>query len=280
MFYGRPRSEVNITVKTPKGSIQEVGMIRNFNSNGAKEVMAAPDNYPPIDIKILQGNIGYIRLNSFIGGYVDSINNVFNSHLPQLRECKGLIIDVRGNRGGTDQAWENIAFHLLPDAEFSMPLKFFSRMHIAAYKNWGQTNPNPKLKEYFQGMVMQEIDHSPYINNVVDSLKLRQPLIIISGQHVASAAEDFLLLMKGSGRGLIVGEPSVGCVGEPMFFPIPGNLEAMMCVKKFVNLDSTQPKDGGILPDIFVQRDYEAYLKGKDNILDRGIMELTKLINK
>lgn len=123
---------------------------------------------------------------------------------------------------------------------------------------------------------MEEIKHQPYENTVDDSLKLHQPLIIISGQYVGSASEDFLTIIKEYKRGIVIGEASVGCMGEPMFFPLSGNYGVMICTKKYINPDGTQPNDTGILPDIEVKRDYQAYLKGKDNQLERAIEELYK----
>lgn len=125
---------------------------------------------------------------------------------------------------------------------------------------------------------MEEIRHGSYSNKLNDSLKFFQPLVILSGQYVGSAAEDFLILMKEMKRGLIVGEPSVGCVGEPMFIPLSDNYELMFCSKKYVNIDGTQPNDTGVLPDVEVKKNYEIYTQGRDNILERGIEELTKII--
>lgn len=273
LFSGRPGSTVNITYKTPKGKIKEVGMNRNYYTSGSTEEMVNAGK-PPIEIKILEDGIGYIKLSSFMGMYVDTINQVFTNNLPQLQKCEGLIIDIRGNRGGTDMAWENIAFHLIPDSTFDMDVKCFSRIHIACYKNWGKNSTHPKLMEYNRGLAMTEVEHGLYKNTVDDAEKLNQPLVVISGQHVASAAEDFLLLMKNRKRGVIVGEPSVGCMSEPTIFSIMDGLEVMICVKTFVGLDGFQPNDGGIVPDVLVKADYESYLQGEDNILQKGIEEL------
>ena len=60
---------------------------------------------------------------------------------------------------------------------------------------------------------MEEIKHQPYTNNLNDSLKLHQPLIVISGPFVGSSAEDFLTLIKQTGRAVVVGGPSVGSMG-------------------------------------------------------------------
>ena len=53
----------------------------------------------------------------------------------------------------------------------------------------------------------------------------------------------------------------------------------MICTKKFVVNDGTQPIDKGILPDITVEMTYKDYLKNRDTVLERAIKELGKLIN-
>jgi len=278
MLHGEPHSSVNITIKTLKGQERDVKMFRDYNSNYKNEVWADTTQTPPIYIEILNGSIGYIRITSFSGLYVDTINFVFNQHLPQLRNCEGLIIDIRGNRGGTDEAWENLACHFIAEQQFDTKGKWFSKKHISTYKFWGQYDS--RFKDYYLGVALEEIIHPRYINNVNNSLKLHQPLIIISGQYVGSAAETFLITLKENERALIIGEPSVGCVGEPMFVSLPGNYRAMICAKKYVNPDGSQPNDTGVLPDIEVKRDYFAYLKGQDNILDFAVTELLKQIKK
>jgi len=279
MFYGRPYSKVKITVITPKGKEKEVEMIRNYNSNGLKEIMADTIIVPPINIKIIHGNIGYIQLTSFARQYLDTINSIFSRNIQQLKKCKGLIIDLRGNRGGTDQAWENIAYHLLSNSKFQIDQgKWLCRKYITSYKMWGEHDS--RLKDYYLDKAMEEIKHQPYTNNLNDSLKLHQPLIVISGPFVGSSAEDFLTLIKQTGRAVVVGGPSVGSMGEAMFITLPGDFGILISAKKFVNSDGSQPNKTGILPDIEVKRDYNAYLKGRDNVLERAIEELWKQVKK
>lgn len=248
-------------------------MVRDRNTAKNKHVMLNSDT-PPISIQILDKNIGYIKLGSFVRMHLKTIDSVFNSRLPELRNCKGLIIDIRGNRGGTDQAWESILKHLLAVPEFQNSGVWWSRMHVGAYKLWGEYMEG--ARKYYLGTAMVDIDHDAYKNEVADSLKLHQPLVVVSGQYVGSAAEDFLTLIKETKRATVVGGPSIGCMGHPMFVPLTGGLELMLCVKKYINPDGSQPNDAGILPDIAVEANYADYLKGKDNILERAVEEVKK----
>jgi C-terminal processing protease CtpA/Prc len=276
LLNGEPQSKVIITVKTPKGKVNEVEMIRNYNVNNTMEEMVDDKPFSPIDIKIMEGNIGYIRLPTFLSQYVDTINTVFISHLPQLRKCEGLIIDIRENRGGTDEAWTYIACITISESKFQRKGKWFTRIHHANSKRLGRYSP--QYSDYYQGTAMEELKYPPFNNPLNDTLKLHQPLIVISGIHTASAAENFLTVMKETGRATVVGEPSAGCMGTPMYIPLYGGLGVMLCVCKYVNPDGTQLNDTGILPDIEVKNDYDAYLKGKDCILEQAIAELRKQI--
>lgn len=277
MLCGKPETIMRITYKPPKGKIQEIEMVRDYNTKQSKdEFVTLTTSTLPLDIQYLKDNIAYIRLSSCLQQYKNMVDSVFTASLPELRKAKGLILDLRGNRGGSDVIWHNIAYHLIPETKFDHKGKWLSKKYIASYKMWGKYDP--QLKDYFNGTAMQEIMHAPYMSEINDSLKLHQPLIVISGKHVASAAEDFLLVLKETKRATIVGGPSVGCIGEPMFIPLLNDFGVMICAKKYVNPDGSQPNLTGILPDIQVEPSYAAYLEGRDNVLEQAIKELDRIM--
>jgi len=269
MFYGAPQSAVKITVKTPQGLENEIKMVY-----GDKEEMVDTTSFSPIKIKILNDSVGYIHLASCQSNYRRTIDSVFISWIPQLKNCKGLIVDVRGNRGGSTQTWLMMAACL--NDSVNNHGTHFSRKHVPTYKMWGRTYE--PYNDYYLGTAMEEIRNSPITTNIPDNMKLRQPLIILSNSFVGSATEWFLALMKEEGRATIIGSPSAGCLTEPMVIPLSGDLSAFIAVKKYVNPDGSQSNTTGILPDIEIQRNHKEYLKGKDNVLERAIEELRKLI--
>lgn len=274
MFYGRPQTEVVVTIRTQEGTQRDVPMLRNYHASDTAVVMADTISVPPLEIKYLADSIGYLHLSTCAGNRLEEIQNTFYQHLERLTRCKGLIVDVRGNRGGTDQAWYLIAYCSMPGKEFGDKGKWITRKHIAAYKNYGYQDNS--LKEYCEGKAMEVLLHPPYRNGVPDSLKFKQPMVILSGQYVGSAAEDFVLVMKENKRAVVVGEPTVGCIGEPMFIDLPGGYIAMISAKAYLSEDGTQPNETGILPDVEVGQDYAAYLRGEDNQLEAALKMLTE----
>lgn len=272
MLYGRPQTEVSIAIRTQEGKRRNVTMLRNYHAGKDAIAMADTTSVPPLEIRYLPDSIGYLHLSTCAGNRLEEIQNTFYRHLKKLLRCKGLIVDVRGNRGGTDQAWYLIAYCSMPGKEFGNKGQWITRKHVADYKNHGQQDSS--LKEYSEGKAMQALSYPPYRNGVPDSLKLTQPMVILSGQYVGSAAEDFVLVMKENKRAVIVGEPTVGCVGEPMFVDLPGGYTAMISAKAYLSEDGTQPNDTGILPDIEIRQDYAAHLRGEDYQLDEALKVL------
>ena len=268
MFYGFSQTTVKVTVKTPEGKENEVEIIR-----GMKEDMVDTTSFTPISIKIMDDNIGYIHFASCQPNYRQTIDSVFLSWIPQLRNCKGLIVDIRGNRGGSIQTWLMMAACL--NDSVNNYGTHFSRKYIPTYKMWGASYE--PYKDYYLGTAMEEIESYPIRTNIPDTMKLRQPLVVVSDHFVGSATEWFLALMKESGRATVVGTSSIGALTEPMLIPLTGSFYVMIAVKKYINPDGTDYNLTGILPDIEVERDYESYLQRKDNVLERAIEELRKI---
>lgn len=269
MLYGRPNSKICLSIKTAKGEKKDIELTRNYLQNKKETTMADTTTMAPLTIKYLKDNIAYIHLSTCVGNKVEEIQQIFYQHLHNLLKCKGLIVDVRGNRGGTDQAWYLLAYCSMPGKEFRNKGKWVTRKHIASYKGYGSTDK--RFKEYFTGHAMEEIHYPPYKNGVPDSLKLTQPMVILSGQYVGSAAEDFVQLMKENNRAVIVGEPTIGCLGEPMFIKLPCGYKAMISAKAYITEEGTQLNNTGILPDIEVKLNFDDFLKGKDNQLNMAI---------
>lgn len=269
MFYGRPDSTVEVTIVTPKGKTNKVTLKRDYLAQQDKTIMADDTPIPSLDVQYLKDGIGYLHLTTCVKSEISNIENTFFANLDQLLKCKGLIVDVRGNRGGTDQAWYMLAYVSMPGETFGHNGKWWTKKHIAEYKSAGMDYE--PYKDYYEGTVMEEVQYPPYKNNVPDSLRLRQPMVILSGQYVGSAAEDYVEVMKENHRATIVGEPTVGCMSGPTVINLPGGYSALICVKSYVPEDGSNLLKTGILPDIEVKQDFDRYMKGHDDQLAAAI---------
>ena len=275
LLSGKSNTQVSVTVTSPDGKEKEVLLQRNYNQ--LKKSIELVKKEVPISIQYLKGGIAYLKLDSFLDFYGDTINETFLSNVEKLRQCKGLIIDVRKNRGGSDSCWNLIAKYLLIDKSFSVPVKTYSRKYIPAYIQLGMYIP--ALNDFTKGTAMEEIQYGYFENEIPDSQKLLQPLVILSGKHTGSAAEDFVATMRFLRKTPVVGMASSGCMNVPSFYPINNEFGFTICTQKYILPDGTQPIDTGIVPDIFVEEEFEKYRAGEDAALERALDELSKLLS-
>lgn len=102
-------------------------MVRDYLKKKDTVVMADSVVSAPLSIEYLDGGIGYIHLSTCVGTSLKEIQRMFYRHLEKLINCKGLIIDVRDNRGGTDQAWYLLAYCSMPGETFGNKGKWITR---------------------------------------------------------------------------------------------------------------------------------------------------------
>ena len=100
---GLSLSEVANLVRGPENSFVNITILRN-NDKLSKRVMRKEIKIKTVKSSVLDKNIGYIQITSFIGS---TTPNEFLEALEKTKNTQGLILDLRGNTGG-----------LLPNAVF------------------------------------------------------------------------------------------------------------------------------------------------------------------
>src|SRR2546430_16836456 len=80
--------------------------------------------------------------------------------------------------------------------------------------------------------------------------RFSRPVAVLIGPATFSAAEDFLVAWKNSGRGKTIGEPSGGSTGLPLSFQLPGGGSARVCTKRDTFPDGTEWVGKGIEADV------------------------------
>jgi Peptidase family S41/N-terminal domain of Peptidase_S41 in eukaryotic IRBP len=170
---------------------------KNPESSGAENVgydrsVALRDNSGLAEMKILPGNIRYLRIARF-GWIPDLTGEAYDRAMLFLGGGDAIIIDLRGNPGGEAAAVRYLVSHFLPPG--TLELTFFA----------GTEAP----------VQSRALDYLPA------GRLTGKPLYVLIDGYAASAAESFAYDVQQFKLGELVGVKTVGAANNNRFVPIP-----------------------------------------------------------
>lgn len=223
-------------------------VVLTLNRDGKElEVTVTRQNIetPTIEYELLDGGIGYITITEFD----DVTTHQFIEAMEQFEEdeAKGLILDVRGNPGGSLTTVVDICEQLLP-----------------------------------KGMIVYTEDkygnRSEYKCDGSNEFKL--PLVLLIDGGSASASEILAGAVKDYEIGTLVGTTTYGKGIVQKIFSYDDGSAAKITVSKYYTPNGYNIHKVGIEPDVEVEFDSELYLDSKvDNQLEKAIEIITGEIN-
>jgi carboxyl-terminal processing protease len=131
---------------------------------------------------------------------------------------------------------------------------------VPAYRSWGRPTG--------------WIEGGPPIVKPREGKRFAGPLVVLTGPGTFSAAEDFLVPLKHSGRAVLVGEKTAGSTGNPLMVPLPGGGTSMVVSKRDTFPGGKEFVGIGIAPDVSVGPSQQDLLKATDTVLQKGIQVL------
>lgn len=174
----------------PAGSVAKLQFQRADGSTWGTSVTREVRAFPPKVLqKRLPDGIAYIRFDEFQA----STPRAFHEALEQVRDAPGLILDLRGNGGGTLASTLQIAGYLLPD-----------RTRFAV----DRTRSGKPISS-FGGLF--KVGLELYAGKKGDQIYSGPVAILVRGR-TASASEIFAAGMQEAGRARVFGSQTCGCV--------------------------------------------------------------------
>ncbi len=232
---GKESESINLTFKDVKGKIFEQTISHSMHEEQKL-------NNPLFDFKVLDNNIGFLKITSFWGDkYVQQFDSVYNL----MKDIDGLILDIRENAGGNSNYSAYILSHFT-NKNFKMS-DWSSPMYIPAHASWNFS------KEWYS---RKSSSYSPVRNKTI----FEKPIVLLINEATFSAAEDFCVGFRTMNRGLIIGSPSGGSTGNPIGFDLPGEGWVQICSKKDTYPDGTEFVGVGIIPDMEVKETVSSFL--------------------
>ena len=211
-------------------------------------------NAAAIDFKTLNGNIGLLTVRSFDNS--DFNRSYFEKLYNEILKTDALIIDIRDNGGGNSSHADFLIRHFcnrpIPQGAWRSP------MYIAAHASWN----------YPQEWYMQTPDP---LTPVRDKEIYQKPIVLLVNALTFSSAENFCVTFKGAKRGKIIGTPTGGSTGNPIFIDLGFGIGCRICTKYELDAEGNEFIGYGIQPDIVVEEDIESFLKNRDNVLEKAI---------
>ena len=186
------------------------------------------ENYMVRKAERLDGNVGYLKFNSFVDAALSKPTLVAAMNF--LHNSSALIIDLRQNGGGHATTCAFLLSYFLPDSTLLMQ---------------GRSRANNEVTKSYtvKDAAVQKFEKS-------------MPLYILTSGRTSSAAEAFAYVLQAQRRAVIVGDTTNGEANPGYQFSL--NSEMYMMVPAF---ESTNPitktnwQGRGVVPDVAVAAD-------------------------
>lgn len=142
------------------------------------------NNFGFRELKIMEGNVGYLELNQFSGTDFPEAGEAAIAAMTFLSHCDAIIIDLRGNGGGSPDMIQLLTSYLY-EGDTKHLNSFYWRPEDKTVQFW--TLP------YVPGHRMPDVD-----------------VYVLTSPRTFSAAEEFTYNLKNMKRAVIVGETTGG----------------------------------------------------------------------
>jgi carboxyl-terminal processing protease len=180
--------------------------------------------------------VGIIRLSAWFPAIVPALAAAMND----LRDAKGIVMDLRGNPGGLAALVMGVGGHFL-DEPLSLGEMRMREATLRFVVNPQLVTPDGTRVAPFDG-----------------------PLAILVDPLTASTSEVFAGGMQALDRARVFGEPSAGQALPALVYPLPNGDRLLHAVADFTAPGGARLEGAGVIPDLLVPLTREALLAGDD----------------
>ncbi len=242
--------------------------------------------------RIVEGDIGYLRLESMDDDAVKEIH----SWMPRFADTRGLIVDVRGNGGGSRDALINLFPHLMrAESAVVNVAKYrlapeFDEDHLEAREMYRATHPGwtdaeRRVVRAFAASFEPEWsppeeDFSAWHYLLIsrgNAEPYTAPVVVLLDAGGFSATDIFLGALAALPNVTLLGEASSGGSARSRRMELPNTgLEVSLASMASFRPDGRLYDGRGIKPDVEVQPSPSFFLQGgEDVVLERAVEMLS-----
>ena len=204
--------------------------------------------------RVLDDNIGYLVVESFESSTTSGrLNVIFNN----MALCNGLIIDIRGNGGGSLEASEFLASHF---TEQTVTVGY------SCYKTGPGHNDFSKL-------------YKNELSSAKEDLRWIKPVVLLVNRGCYSSANDFAYTMKALENVTLLGDTTGGGGGLPMSSELPNGWVVRFSSAPTFDADMNHV-EFGIAPDIRLDMSDKDIRAGIDTYIEAACKFINdKIVN-
>ena len=249
----------------------------------------------------LSGGIGYLRIASMASEppFLAELDNAMSG----FRKTRGLIIDVRGNGGGSQDTVKTILPYFLPPdapmkiinvAAYRLPVKLpqpcaegylglYGRgLHPATSKVWSDTQRaqiETFLKSFTPSWKLPPDKFSAWhVMGIHASTNPKayyydKPVVVLTDAGCFSATDNFLGALKGQPNVTLLGATSGGGSGRMASYSLPNTrLPLTLCQMASFRANGDLFDGRGVAPDVVVEtRPEDELVSGGDSVLKTAL---------
>jgi C-terminal processing protease CtpA/Prc len=160
-------------------------------------LQSRPRSEDLFDWRILPGDIGYLRVDSFDPDQKSALAEVAQTAFSAFRQhrVRALIIDVRENGGGDDPLWQQSLMNYIT----TKPYAHLSRYEVRVTKD----NAGP---DDVVGDVRRADYTKRFTPDLVNPVRVNEPVYVLAGPYSYSATIQFIVAAQDFGIAKIAGE--------------------------------------------------------------------------
>jgi hypothetical protein len=195
--------------------------------------------------------IGFVAIDQWNdGAFPRQVDEI----LEQMRDTRGLIVDVRLNGGGSEPQAKQVAG------------RFLEKEFIYAYS---QYRNGPQHTNLTEKIARRAAPRGPW--------RYHRPVVLLIGQKCMSSSESFVAMMSGAAQVTIMGDHTCGSSGNPRMLRLP--LEVTVSVPRWIDYlpDGTPLDERGFRPQIEFKPEPGAFEGDRDDLLSAALERLRQV---
>jgi C-terminal processing protease CtpA/Prc len=236
--------------------------------------------------KILKKNeVAYLNVKSMSNRTLITDGKKILEFYRSIKDYPYLVIDIRGNGGGTDEYWQrNIVEPLIPETKSSDVAITYKGNYIKPFLRGRGiiTKSIDKLPKQFYSKYASTMNRFIATTRKVkprNSVSFKGKIYLLVDDYVYSSSETFAAFCKATGFaelvGTITGGDGIGI--DPCVMALPNSgLVIRFSLDMGINSDGSVNEKVHTKPNIYVEPIFQDLVKGKDSILNRVL----KICNK